>query len=420
MKNKILLAIAIFLILFVMFVRYQFKEKFDIFKESILNYEKTQLVIFNIEKDKRIDSLLKKDKRIYELFTKQFDEAKAIITIDTSFSYLYLSKPLKVKAASLEYIDCLNTKCIIDKQNEINQKRIERIKTNLESKYGDAFTFWIKKFNDANHLNNIVKSAICTDFFPNLYTITFSASGWTEFENLLKSYSSKLKNTEIQNRKYESEYLSSVASAKSQFRNDVIDYFDEILSSRKSYVLNSEMKTYEFNSPVFGLITFDLNETGFNKQEFQNLVDQAFEEQWKNNSLGTGAMPYSDCYGSNNICDLGCSSIKVKTGGSDVLVTIKDINQHLIRHAYINSGYSYSFEVPDGQYQVFFYSGSGWNPNKVMYSTYCGSFYGGFVANENFTKDNYISLFSQIMTYELILQKNGNLSTKQSSIEEAF
>ncbi len=258
MKNKILLAIAIFLILFVMFVRYQFKEKFDIFKESILNYEKTQLVIFNIEKYKRIDSLLKKDKRIYELFTKQFDEAKAIITIDTSFSYLYLSKPLKVKAASLEYIDCLNTKCIIDKQNEINQKRIERIKTNLESKYGDAFTFWIKKFNDANHLNNIVKSAICTDFFPNLYTITFSASGWTEFENLLKSYSSKLKNTEIQNRKYESEYLSSVASAKSQFRNDVIDYFDEILSSRKSYVLNSEMKTYEFNSPVFGLINKSL------------------------------------------------------------------------------------------------------------------------------------------------------------------
>jgi hypothetical protein len=46
--------------------------------------------------------------------------------------------------------------------------------------------------------------------------------------------------------------------------------------------------------------------------------------------------------------------------------------------------------------------------------------HGGFVSGEDVTKDDYISLYSQQMTYELILQQNGNLSTKPSSKDEAF
>lgn len=45
---------------------------------------------------------------------------------------------------------------------------------------------------------------------------------------------------------------------------------------------------------------------------------------------------------------------------------------------------------------------------------------GGFVLGENFGKDDYISLYSQGMTYELLLQQNGNLSTEPSSMNEAF
>ena len=55
-----------------------------------------------------------------------------------------------------------------------------------------------------------------------------------------------------------------------------------------------------------------------------------------------------------------------------------------------------------------------------MKSTSCGNLHGGFVSGEDVTKDDYISLYSQQMTYELILQQNGNLSTKPSSKDEAF
>ncbi len=48
---------------------------------------------------------------------------------------------------------------------------------------------------------------------------------------------------------------------------------------------------------------------------------------------------------------------------------------------------------------VFFYSGTGWNPNKQMPSSSCNSLRGGFVSNESVTKDNYINLYNQIMIW---------------------
>ena len=140
-----------------------------------------------------------------------------------------------------------------------------------------------------------------------------------------------------------------------------------------------------------------------------------------NNSLYTGATPYSYCFGSNSNCDdYGCSKIKVITPyNSDVLVSIKR-NGKVFRHAYIKAGSSYTFEFPNGTYQAFFYYGKGWNPNKFMKKTSCGILRGGFITNEHVGKDNPQSLYNNILTYELILQRNGNFNTQSSSTNEAF
>jgi hypothetical protein len=139
-----------------------------------------------------------------------------------------------------------------------------------------------------------------------------------------------------------------------------------------------------------------------------------------NNSLSTGATPYSYMYGGNRSCnDYGCSQIRVKTSNSDVLVTIKR-NDKVVRHAYIRSNSSYTFEMPDGTYQPFFYYGKGWNPNKIMKETPQGVLKGGFIESESFGKDYPQTLNNNILEYQLILQTNGNFSTKPSSANEAF
>ncbi|MFZ2284969.1 MAG: hypothetical protein WAV86_13940 [Lutibacter sp.] len=149
--------------------------------------------------------------------------------------------------------------------------------------------------------------------------------------------------------------------------------------------------------------------------------EKAIYDLYINNSLNTGSTPYSYCFGNNKSCsDYGCSQIKVRTpSNSDVVVTIKK-NGEVYSHAYINKGSAYTFELPNGTYQTFFYYGKGWNPNKAMKETDCGTLKGGFITEEHFGKDSPQSLNNNILEYELILQQNGNFSTSPSNSDEAF
>jgi len=149
--------------------------------------------------------------------------------------------------------------------------------------------------------------------------------------------------------------------------------------------------------------------------------EKAIYDKYINNSLRNGSTPYSYCYGGNKRCsNYGCSEIKVKTPyNSDVLVTIKKSGV-VVRHAYIKAGSSYTFEIPNGTYQPFFYYGKGWNPEKFMKKTTCGEIKGGFIDDEQFGKDTPQSLSNNILQYELILKKNGNFSTKPSNQNEAL
>jgi hypothetical protein len=146
-------------------------------------------------------------------------------------------------------------------------------------------------------------------------------------------------------------------------------------------------------------------------------------DRYINNSLQTGATPYYKWYGGNPSCDnYGCSAIRVKTpASSDVLVTIKHGGK-VVRHAYIRAGSTYTFQMPDGTYQPFFYYGKGWNPDKVMKTNADGTVIkGGFIDNETFGKDDHPQyLQNNVLTYELILQQNGNFSTTPSSAGEAL
>jgi hypothetical protein len=420
MRNKILLGIAILLVLLVLSVRYIFKNQFAEFEVSIRKYESEQLEDFKREKEIKIAQL--SNEGLEKFFNEYFEESKSIIEKDTTFSFLYLSESVKYKMGRLDYFDCLHQKCIVEKQNETTKKQITLKEKELEKKFGSTFTSWYPKLKDEKLLQKTSRIGNCSGFYSDLFEISYDKDAWIEFEKFMTSYDSEIKTAENQSNQAEAQFSNNVSSTKSSLKSGVINYFDSRLSNNKSEILSTETESKSFNSPTLGIISYNITKTSFNKQAFQNVADDAFEEQWKYNSLSTGSMPYASCYGSSNYCsDWSCSKIKVLTGGSgDVLVSIKNSNGKVVRHAYIKGGNSFTFSVPDGSYQVFFYSGTGWNPNKQMPSSSCSYLKGGFVSNEDVTKDNYINLYSQIMTYELILQQQGNFSTKPSSKNEAF
>ena len=136
-----------------------------------------------------------------------------------------------------------------------------------------------------------------------------------------------------------------------------------------------------------------------------------------------GSQLYSDCFGPNAYCSgTGCSQVKVKGPiDSDVLVTIKskDFNDIVFSHAYIRSNKTHTFDLDNGTYQVFFYYGKDWDYRKIIEGTFC-DLKGGFSSSEVFGKDVPQYLYNNILTYELILQRNGNFSTKKSNPKEVF
>jgi hypothetical protein len=152
------------------------------------------------------------------------------------------------------------------------------------------------------------------------------------------------------------------------------------------------------------------------EQEEEEREKREIYDKYIANSLYTGATPYSQYYGENSSCDFGCSEIRVKTSNSDVIVTIKK-NDRVLRHAFIESGGNYAFSFPNGTYQAFFYYGEGWNPEQKMKG---GKMKGGFITKEYFGKDDPQILNNNVLTYELIMQENGNFSTRPSNQEEAF
>lgn len=155
--------------------------------------------------------------------------------------------------------------------------------------------------------------------------------------------------------------------------------------------------------------------------ERQERKERVVYEMYINNSLSTGSTPYAYCFGSNKSCSsYKCSHIQVTTPyNSDVIVVIKK-NTKVIRHAYIKANSTYTFELPNGICQTFFYFGKGWNPNKVMKQTTCGILKGGFVSAEYVSKDSPVTIENDILSYELIIQSSGNFNPQSSSIDEAF
>ena len=126
--------------------------------------------------------------------------------------------------------------------------------------------------------------------------------------------------------------------------------------------------------------------------EVADVVDQVVESSpYVDNHLQTGSAPYSSnsAYGDN-------STITVRTSSSDndVVVIVKSYGE-MVRNAYIQGGDSYTFNLPSGNYQVFFYGGKGWDPTKDM-----NGYQGGFVYQETFSKDDPIDLDGQRLEYE--------------------
>jgi len=365
------------------------------------------------------DEFAEKHPNQSKVFNDYFNPSIAQFQKDTLISFFIYSSKLPTIKYNDSYFTCLVFKC----ESELEKIKInKKIKIELEMikrSFGEDAENWYQKIGEGKFLNILNANENCNSFFEKTNKLAINDTALKEFREFLSKIKKDENSYRMQTEKSTARFNSLVKKTNQSLTSSERKMFERQMGS--SIFLSERIIDLVFSGDALGYVNYSIQVKEFEENKFNSVLDNMYLEQYKDNSLRNGAEPYSYCFGSNNSCGgYDCSQIKVKTPyNSDVLVTIKK-NDKVYRHAYIRAGSSYTFNFSNGTYQTFFYYGNGWNPNKFMKNTSCGELKGGFVSNEHFGKDSPQNFYNQILSYELILQPNGNFSTKPSNKDEAF
>ena len=391
----------------------EFKQKLEIISEDLKrDFLDQKSIILN-------ETI--KSKKVKDLFINEFNEINAFSQFDTVFNFFYITSSVTFNAYDKRYLFCLLDKSKSSIENTFNTEKIKLRNNHLKKKHGKGYTKWYPDFE--NYLDGI-DSVSCSEFFT-YSTVNFDESNWKDFSDFLAYYSKTIKEEKRKNNSEKNKFKKYKFKRKKQLKSKFHNNYETELTSKKDNFLIKNKELFRYKSALKGEIIFYFESITFNQTKFDNVSEKIFEDQWKTNTLYTGALPYKSCFGSNPKCYppsgyQECSSIRVIAPiNSNVIVTVKKSGS-VYKHAYIKPGSSYKFTLPNGKYQTFFYYGNGWNPNKKIRSSQCGSLKGGFVSGETISKSDLESLYNYSLTYTLQLTTNGNFSPKSSTSTEAF
>jgi hypothetical protein len=387
----------------------------------LVSYEEKKAAAAQNFRDELISfrtQLRENDRNIFEAI---YQEKNAKITVKSYFIDL-LKLGLDYEILAPNYLDC--SRSVIRAVRESNQNliTIENIKRQLKASYGDDYDKLYNRLVISQELVYKTRSFHCDEFFPELELVVYNSSVWSNIQEHLAELKSIAANVERSRATARNALQNMINNNIMQFRSSYRSTFRNRIERESALLIQNSMQEYVIDIGGFSPTILRVEATTFNENHFNSVLQQELTAQWNNNSLTTGARPYANCFPATNNCSgLFCSEIRVNNSGSDVIVTVKDRSGRVVRHAFIQGNNSFSFHLPDGTYQTFFYSGRGWNPNKSMTSSTCSQLRGGFVSNENFSKDpSFDNLRRDVVTYTLTPTRSGNFNTTGSSASQNF
>ena len=416
-----------------------------IFLKKINDLEKSISTITNNSKLKQEESLEFWKSKLENQFPEanwntSFKESDRIEMKDSTISFFIYFKTLKIPYYKNRFFEC-----VYQNRQNINKYWSNYI-ISSPTKYNNkseppylkiSKSVWKKYKLNANELDTIIKivgglkvfhqekkleiddiCSKCIKDYRNNYETNENAI--TDFYNFISEFLEFKKNINSSNKSNQRDYERLYANLTSGMSKNLTSKLNSKIKSKPLLKKLPILRIFQGSKNGLDTIKYSLNKNlKIQKSKLQNYVNEIYSEFYETNTLRTGSTPYRYCYGINKKFRYPRSQIKVKTGDSDVIVTIKK-NGTVYRHAYINSSDSYTFDVSNGYYDVYFYYGRGWNPKKLLKKASCGNLKGGFVSDVSISKDMSLYLNNQIMTYTLTKVTYGNFSPKGSSINEAF
>ena len=426
-RNQIILLLV--LIISISFIIFQnklkkFKAKIPIIQDSeLIEHNKAELKFESIYYDE-----LENDDENYWNSGLLMDP---MFYKDTTINFFIFSKTINYLSYKKDFWYCNYLNSTNQNKNIKNKQKIKSLKNKIirdnklsTIEFDEILNYTNTSINfplEININNNLCNN--CIEEFN--FEESFNESSALDFKKFVLEFQTNKKriksNNRIQSDKYNNDLKKYTKGLEYSIRQRVknnLEISEYLKSEKTSFVFNG-------SSEGLGSINYEFNSKKYESRHLDDKVNDIINKYYENNSLTHGAQPYKYCYGRNPLCTppygyAECSSITVKSPyNSDVLVVIKK-NKSVYSHGYVKAGKRLTFDVSNGNYTTYFYYGNGWNPNKFMKKTLCGNLKGGFIKNELLNKDDGISLYNQGVTYELIIQENGNFQTIPSNINEAF
>jgi hypothetical protein len=379
----------------------------SLFENKQQNYIENQKSNFQ----KKFERTFPNDKFVFE---DLYNIKTATSYSDTVISFFIYSNTLSKKSINFSYINCLNLKAESQATKNIADRKFELVLNYLEKKYGTSVREIVSNIN-RNKFFTFVDSQNCGEFFNN-NTYVLNNDAMYELNQLFKEYAINEEIVKQNNKSILYRYNEEIIKIKKGLNFSEQNLLDKYLST--SPPINDINQRFNFSGSHLGNFDYTILSKSIDMQRINNALNTIYNNLYTNSSLRNGEMPYDYCYGSQNN---GPSSIKINSGSSDVLITVKNINNKVIRHVYVLASNSFTLRVPNGKYHVYFYYGNGWNPKKIMGETFCGILKGGFINNEFTSKDpDVIKLNYSNLTYTLSKHKGGNFDPENCSKLDAF
>ncbi|MBQ6436939.1 MAG: hypothetical protein IJK20_00605 [Bacteroidales bacterium] len=269
----------------------------------------------------------------------------------------------------------------------------------LYNSYSREMTF-LTKYPDSKYRAEVCQliqkheKEYVNEAFDNFRPLTYTSEIMTEkYESAYKQYVSLFPNGELKDKV--AEYVSR-SREECDFRKikDTAQPSDQMLSDFLSKYPDSK-----------------------HASEVRNIKATAI---FRNNSLENGSQPYAQYYGYND--RYGGSAVEIKSSSNhDCVVTVKynNVNGNVAGHVYVRRGQTAVITLPpNNKYQVFFYSGLGWYPDKEMPK----GIRGGFLTDESYSCDAtpFTLEYGESMTYTLTPVRNGNFKPSTTNSENFF
>ena len=383
----------------------------------------TSISLRENEQEKRFEKLITGVRKEFEkaypndkfVFEDLYKIRKATIYTDTTVSFFIYSNNLTEKKLDLDYAKCLGQKANSEATKNIADRKFEIALTKLELEYGDLVSNLVSKI-DRQKFFNQYNLDYCSRYYESNNTYDFNPNTISELRRLLEDYTNNQEIIRDNNKN-----INQIYEDKLKKHKVGLSLQEQKLLEKYLYDSNPIIDDYErfnFTSDRLGNFDYTIPAKVIDEEIIIDAINKINDEHYKNHSLKNGDMPYSYCYGSVNY---GPSKIKINAGVGDVLITVKNLKNVVVRHVYVASNKSFILRLPNGSYQVYFYYGNGWNPKRIMPKTICGNLIGGFVNNEITDKDpERVHLFYSSIEYTLRVKTNGNFKTEECSKDEAF